>query len=244
MNLKKRKPQRDTFLASKYTLLGGFLAFLLLICLPCKECFAKAVQEESQEITVIMVGDMLMHKKVVNTGLQKDGSYNFDHLFENVLSEVQGADLAIVNQETILGGSELGGYTGYPTFNSPYEVGDAEAKAGFDVVLFATNHALDRGAKGIENCLAFWRDYHPEIMITGIHDSEEDQNQIRVLEKNGIKIAILNYTYGTNGIQMPKGKPYLVDYLSEARIREEAAKAKEIADFVIVCPHWGTEYSH
>ena len=99
-------------------------------------------EEEDNSLRIVMVGDMLMHMKVVNSGKQEDGTYNFDHLFENVKDTIEEADLAIVNQETILGGEELG-YSGYPSFNSPTELGDAEVKAGFDVILHATNHALD-----------------------------------------------------------------------------------------------------
>ncbi|MCR4909515.1 MAG: CapA family protein [Lachnospiraceae bacterium] len=195
----------------------------------------------SGELTMIMVGDMLMHDSVVRSGLQEDGSYCYDHLFAHVKDTVESADIALVNQETILGGKELK-YSGYPTFNSPFELGDAEIKAGFDVILQGTNHALDRGALGIERCLEYWDITHPEAVITGIHDSAEDQEKLRIVEEGGIKIAILNYTYGTNGIQMPKGKGYLVDYLDEERVKSDLARAESLADFTVVCPHWGIEY--
>lgn len=194
------------------------------------------------EVTLVMVGDVLMHDKVIRSGLQSDGSYDFDGLFSHVKREIEEADIALVNQETILGGKELR-YSGYPSFNSPTEVGDAEADAGFDVILHGTNHALDRSARGIENCLSFWEKDHPEIEVLGIHDSEKDKQEISIIECDGIKIAILNYTYGTNGIQMPKGKGYLVDYLDEEKVRADIAEAEKKADITIVCPHWGTEYS-
>ncbi|MBQ7584207.1 MAG: CapA family protein [Lachnospiraceae bacterium] len=197
---------------------------------------------EADTVTIVMAGDVLMHDKVIRSGLRTDGSYDFDGLFSHVKNKIGAADIAIVNQETILGGKELG-YTGYPSFNSPTEVGDAEAKAGFDVILQGTNHALDRSARGIENCLSFWDKTYPDIEVLGIHDSEKDRQEICIIECKGIKTAILNYTYGTNGIQMPKGKGYLVDYLDEKRVREDIAKAEKQADFTIVCPHWGTEYS-
>ncbi len=196
----------------------------------------------ASDITIVMAGDVLMHDKVIKSGLQADGSYNYDHLFSNVKNEVSAADIAIINQETILGGKELT-LSGYPSFNSPYEVGDAEVKSGFDVILQGTNHALDRSAKGIENCLDYWESRHPSMEIAGIHDSAEDQNKISIVIRDGIRVAILNYTYGTNGIQMPKGKGYLVDYLTEKRVRDDIKKAEAQADFTIVCPHWGTEYS-
>ena len=156
--------------------------------------------------------------------------------------EIQGADLALVNQEVIIGGAELG-VTGYPSFNAPYELGDALAEAGFDVVLHATNHALDKGGRGIVNCLAFWEESYPDMAVLGIHGSEQEQQEIYVYEQDGIKIAILNYTYGTNGIPMPADMPYAVDMLERERVISDLRRARELADFVIVCPHWGTEYT-
>jgi poly-gamma-glutamate synthesis protein (capsule biosynthesis protein) len=111
--------------------------------------------QEDRRVTAVMVGDVLAHDRILQDSRNDDGSYDFRELFENVKPAVEAADIAIVNQETILGGSSLK-YTGYPSFNSPYELADAEADAGFDVILQGTNHALDRGAKGIENCLSYW----------------------------------------------------------------------------------------
>lgn len=202
------------------------------------------VTEEEKEptIRIVMVGDMLMHDRVVATGLQEDGTYNFDHLFEHVEDTIQEANLAIVNQESILGGTELG-VSGYPCFNSPYELGTAEVEAGFDVILHATNHTLDKGKTGVLNCMNFWDETYPDIEYLGINKSQEEQDtDIYVYEQDGMKIAILNYTYGTNGISTPKGMPYIVNYLDEEKIIADLAIANEIADFVIVCPHWGTEY--
>lgn len=199
-------------------------------------------EEEDTTIEIVMVGDMLMHERVMESGLQEDGSYDFSHLFAQVGEKIASADLAMVNQETILGGTELG-LTGYPSFNSPYEVGDAEAEAGFDVILSATNHALDKGSKGVLRCVSFWEENYPEISCVGIYDNKEDwENDIFLYEKDGITIAVLNYTYGTNGINPPSDMPYLVNYLSESKVKEDLEKADAMADFVIVCPHWGTEY--
>ena len=196
----------------------------------------------SPEITLVMVGDILLHTPVAESGLREDGSYDFSAVFAHTREEISSADLALVNQEVILGGTELG-ISGYPAFNAPYELGDALADTGFDVVLHATNHALDKGAKGITNCLAFWESSHPDISVLGIHDSVEDQNEIYIYEQDGIKIAILNYTYGTNGIPLPQGMDHAVDLMDDRdRIAEELRQAEELADFTIVCPHWGTEY--
>ena len=194
------------------------------------------------EINLVMVGDMLMHERVVESGLQEDGSYNFDHLFTHVQEKIESADLALVNQETILGGTELG-LSGYPCFNSPYELGVAEVEAGFDVILHGTNHALDKGKKGTANCMNFWEETYPEIAYLGINESQDAQDDyIYIYEKDGIKIAILNYTYGTNGIATPKDMPYLVNYMEEEKVISDIQKAEELADFTVVCPHWGNEY--
>lgn len=193
------------------------------------------------EITLVMVGDILLHTPVAESALREDGTYNFDAVFANVRDEIEAADLALVNQEVIIGGSELG-VTGYPSFNAPYELGDALAEAGFDVVLHATNHALDKGKRGLNNCLHFWEENYPEIAVLGIYESAEAQDEIYVYEKDGIHLAVLNYTYGCNGIPLPEDMPYAVSLLEKEKVVQDLQRAKEAADFVIVCPHWGTEY--
>lgn len=198
--------------------------------------------ERFPEITLVMVGDILLHTPVAQSGLREDGSYDFTAVFAHTKDLIAAADLALVNQEVILGGTELG-ISGYPAFNAPYELGDALADAGFDVVLHATNHALDKGARGITNCLSYWENSHPGMAVLGIHGSAESQDEIYVYEQDGIKIAVLNYTYGTNGIPLPQGMEYAVDMLTDLeRIAEDLQRAEEVADFTIVCPHWGTEY--
>ncbi len=195
------------------------------------------------EVDLIMVGDVLMHMRVTNSGKQADGSYNFDRLFEPTKEMVEEADLAIVNQEVIMGGAELG-YSGYPRFNAPYALADSLVNTGFDVVLHATNHTMDKGEEGVLNCLNYWETNFPETAVIGMYDSQEERDQVYVYEQDGIRIAILNYTYGTNGIAVPEDKPYMVNIMKESLIKADIQKAKEVADFVIVCPHWGTEYVH
>lgn len=202
---------------------------------------AEPVPEPEPEVTLVMVGDILLHTPLAETGELEDGGYDFRALFENMREDISGADLALVNQEVILGGAELG-VSGYPRFNAPYELGDALADAGFDVILHATNHALDKGRKGLLNCLAFWEEYYPEKAVLGIHGSLEDSEEIYIYEQDGIRIAVLNYTYGTNGIELPKDMPYAVDLLDRERVATDLARAEELADFTVVCPHWGTEY--
>ena len=196
------------------------------------------------EINILMVGDILLHDNVQESGKLSDGTYNYDHLFANVAEDIQEADIAIANQEVILGGTEIGLY-GYPNFNGPYEVGDALAKAGFNVVLHATNHTLDRGKTALVNCMNFWETNYADVAVLGVFESQEAyDNHIYIHEQDGIKIAILNYTYGTNGMPTPSDMPFAVAMLEEDKVLSDLQKANEQADFVIVCPHWGTEYQH
>lgn len=194
-----------------------------------------------ERLDLIMVGDVLLHTPVEESALQEDGSYDFTAIFSHTGDKIRAADLSIVNQEVIIGGEELG-ISGYPAFNAPYAIGDALAAAGFDVVCHGTNHALDKGRRGLLNCLAFWKQEYPDMGILGIHDSAQSQDTIYVYEENGIRVAILNYTYGTNGIELPADMPYAVDLLKEEKVVSDIRKAEKEADFTIVCPHWGTEY--
>lgn len=245
-------------------MLGGIVLLLMVIgiCFACSknkeeetntenvtqnDSETEKEQEEvyvEPEIDIVMVGDILLHENVQESGKLEDGSYNYDHLFANVTEEIQAADLAIANQEVILGGTEIGLY-GYPNFNGPYEVGDALAKAGFNVILHATNHTLDRGKTALVNCMNFWKTNHSEIAVLGIFESQEAyDNDIYVYEQDGVRIAILNYTYGTNGMPMPDDMPFAVALLEKEKVLADLEKANEMADFVVVCPHWGTEYQH
>lgn len=208
---------------------------------PGEESESPAEPASPPKITLVMVGDILLHNPVAESAEMGDGGYDFTPVFANMREEIQEADLALVNQEVIIGGTELG-ISGYPSFNAPYELGDALSDAGFDVILHATNHALDKGKRGLVNCMAFWEENYPGIAVLGIHESREDQQEIYVYEQDGIRIAVLNYTYGTNGIPLPQDMPYGVDLLEEDRVVSDLHRAEELADFVVVCPHWGTEY--
>lgn len=179
------------------------------------------------EIRLVMVGDILLHTPLAESGRTPEGSYDFSAVFANLKEEIQGADVALVNQEVIIDGAELG-VSGYPSFNAPYELGDALMEAGFDIVLHATNHALDKGKQGLLNCLSFWRENYPDTPVLGIHDSRESQQEIYVYEQQGIRIAILNYTYGTNGISLPEDMPYAVDLLEKERVIDDLQRAQAL----------------
>ena len=171
-----------------------------------------------------------------------DGTYDYSALFGNTENEIAKADIALVNEEVIIGGSELQ-VSGYPSFNAPFEVADELADVGFDVICHATNHALDRGGKGIRNCLDYWKTNYPEISTVGIYDSQENSQKLCIINKKNIKVAILNYTYGTNGIPLPESMPYAVNLLDEEKVIRDIEKAEAECDFTVVCPHWGVEYN-
>ena len=199
----------------------------------------------SDEYKIVMVGDVLLHTPVEENCRQADGSYDYDSLFANTKDEILAADLALVNQEVIIGGSELG-ISGYPCFNADFSLCDALVNAGFDVICHATNHAMDKGSAGLLNCAKHWKEQYPQITVLGIHDSADTSTACgadpEILELGDFKVAVLNYTYGTNGIPLPEDMPYAVDLLDEEQVAADICKAEEMADFTIVCPHWGTEY--
>ena len=209
-----------------------------------------AVSEETSpdaipEYKIIMVGDVLLHTPVEESCLQPDGSYDYDSLFAWTKDEIQAADLALVNQEVIIGGADLG-ISGYPCFNADFSLCDSLVETGFDVICHATNHAMDKGRAGLVNCAKYWKTQYPQITVLGIHDTVETSTSCGadpvILELPDMRIAVLNYTYGTNGIALPEDMPYAVDLLDEEQVAADIQRAEELADFTIVCPHWGTEY--
>lgn len=197
----------------------------------------------ASELTLYAVGDVLLHQNVYGSGMFEDGSRNYDHLFAHVKADIEAADIAVVEQETILGG-EAFEFQGFPTFNGPQEVIDAEVAAGFDVAIHANNHAMDQGLAGIEAELSYWREHYPQVTVTGIYDNEADYERVGIVEKNGRRVAILSYTATTNGIALPDGAPWAVRMLSESRIEQDMALAREAgADVIVAFPHCGTEYA-
>lgn len=197
------------------------------------------------EYTIIMVGDVLLHTPVEESCLQEDGSYDYATLFARTKGTIAAADLALVNQEVIIGGADLG-ISGYPCFNADFSLCDSLAETGFDVICHATNHAMDKGRAGLVNCAEYWKNKYPQITVLGIHDTAETSTSCGadpvILELPDMRIAVLNYTYGTNGISLPADMPYAVDLLDERQVAADIQRAEELADFTIVCPHWGTEY--
>lgn len=195
----------------------------------------------AEEISIFALGDNLLHMPVVNSGKQADGTYDYSRIFNKLQPRIKDADIAVIGQETVFGGKELG-YSGYPLFNSPSDMGKTLVNEGFDVVLHASNHILDKRAEGVENTLKFWKDY-PQVTVLGINESEMDKNTIDIVNVKGARLALLNYTYGTNGITLAADKQYLVNLIDEEKIQSDARYAEDNADFTIAFMHWGTEYS-
>lgn len=165
--------------------------------------------------------------------------YDFSKMFVNLAPIIKQYDLAFYNQETILGGTELG-LSSYPTFNSPQEFGDCMISLGFNLISLANNHTLDRGIKAIENSYQYWQD--KPVLTAGSYISFEQRNTPQIRQKNGITYTMLAYTYGTNGIPIPKGKEYLVNVYTKEMLAEDIARVRDKVDLLIVSMHWGDEY--
>lgn len=203
---------------------------------------AQAERAEPTQVSFAMVGDVLVHRPVWESGEMSDGTRNYDHLFSHVADDLSSVDVGICNQETILGGTAMG-LSGYPSFNSPQEIGDAEVDAGVDLVTQATNHALDKGLEGIKADLAFWREDHPQVKALGISDDASDANSVWLYEKDGMRVAFINMTFSTNGYPIPDEMPTAVRMLSDEQIARDVEQARaQGADCIVALPHWGIEY--
>lgn len=199
-------------------------------------------KEQDAKVTIVAVGDNLIHNTLISAGEQEDGTLDYTSLYANIKPDIEKADIAIIDQETILGGSEFE-YTGYPIFNSPWEIGDAAIDAGFDIFNCATNHTLDKGWAGIENEIEYFSTKEGVVRL-GVNANEQEYNQITYYEKNGITFSLLNYTYGTNGIPLPEDKPWCVNMLDKDKVTADIKEARANSDVVMVFPHWGNENSH
>lgn len=204
---------------------------------------------EDHYASLFMVGDALIHDTVYNfaaTGATGDDGlpvYDFKPMLAQIKPISERYDLSYYNQETVLGGTALG-LSSYPRFNSPYEVGDAFRDAGFNLVSLATNHTMDRGAKGVENSLAYWQQYQDEVYFDGAATSFAERDVVDIREANGISYAFLAYTMWNNGLATPSGQEYLNNEWNEELVRAQVEAVRGQADLVIVAMHWGTEYAH
>lgn len=198
--------------------------------------------EGQVNINIALVGDIMVHQSQLNAALnKKTGHYDFKESFQDVTDYLQKADLTIGNLETTVAGKNRG-YSGYPVFNSPEELLPVLKGAGLDVLTNANNHSMDRGASGV---LATIKQLDGAgVKHTGTFSSIEDRSNYLLVDIKGIKLAILAYTYGTNGIVVPKGQAYLVNLINVSEIKEDIKNVRALgADVVLVTPHFGVEYS-
>jgi poly-gamma-glutamate synthesis protein (capsule biosynthesis protein) len=200
------------------------------------------IKSETKEAKLIAVGDIMMHITQTRSGYNpKQKTYNFDGFFTAVKPILSTGDWVTGNLETPLAGEAVGGYAGYPLFNAPPQLADAAKKAGFNILTTANNHALDRGETGAIKTIENLRDR--KIASTGTAASKAEGDRILIVKKNNIYLAMLAYTYGTNGIPIPKGKDYLVDLINEKNIVKDIAKARQKgADIIAISLHFGDEY--
>lgn len=207
-----------------------------------KEAPVEVKTPKEYNASLFMVGDALIHSAVYQDAKLSDGSYDFKPMLELIKPISSQYDLVYYNQETILGGTELG-LSNYPRFNSPYEVGDAFIDAGFNLVSLATNHTMDKGEQGVINSVNYWKTKE-NVVTSGqwLSFEEREASVSNIYEKNGIKYAFLSYTTWTNGLETPKGKEYLNNVYSPEKAAEDIAKVKDKCDVIIVAMHWGTEY--
>ena len=196
-------------------------------------------EEKETVISLVGVGDNLIHETVYLDAQNEDGTFNFEKMYANVRDDIQAADIAFINQETVLGGNELG-LAGYPCFNSPTEIAQNLKDTGFTLANIASNHTLDRFQDGIDATIQAFNEVG--ITVDGAYSSQEQFDTIPVFETKGVKFSFLAYTYGTNGIEPPN--PWSISYFDENQIRSDVARAKEISDVVIVSAHWGDEHAH
>ncbi len=227
-----------------------------------KDAVTDVKKEEEEKVyhaSFIGVGDNLIHSSIYKDAQTSHNEYDFHPMYELIKTISSKYDIAYYNQETILGGKELG-VADYPTFNSPQEVGDAMIDAGFNLVSLATNHTMDSGEKAVLKSREYW-DSKKDVLAVGSYSSFEERDKIRIASKNDITYTMLNYTYGTNGIAVPKGKEYLVNVWPtdleindperdqeyqeyKKQVKSDVEKVRDKVDVLIVAMHWGVEYTH
>ncbi len=196
-------------------------------------------QERGTEVSFAVTGDNLIHGQLIRFGLQHGG---YDYLYQADLSqELKAADVAVLSQETIYV-ADPAAYSGYPTFGTPLAVGEAALNAGFNLAACATNHSLDKGLGAIDTTTAFYEERG--IPYLGIQSSGRvDYEPYKLITVNGVRLALYDYTYGTNGIRIPAGHPHSVHLLTNPNaISAELALGRAAADAVVVFVHWGNEY--
>ncbi len=203
---------------------------------------SEALVYDFKEISFVACGDNITYgtKDAKSKAIPGGRSLNFKPQYANVQEKIEGADIAFINQECVMAGN---GYPikYYPMFNVPQELGLDLVELGYDVINIGTNHMLDAGTSGLQSTIEFWKSQN--VTMIGGYENEEDYDNIRIVERDGIKIAFLSYTYFTNGLVKSASSPIVIPYLNDEDIIRQTALAKKEADLVFVSVHWGDEYS-
>ncbi|MDE6217331.1 CapA family protein, partial [Bacteroides sp.] len=191
-----------------------------------------------ERITLLFVGDLMQHQAQIDAARTPDGRYDYQSCFALVKEQIASADLAIGNLEVTLGGKP---YNGYPAFSAPDEYLQAIKDAGFNILMTANNHCLDRGKKGLERTIMMLDSLQIPYAGTYKNEAERKRRYPLLINKKGFRIALLNYTYGTNGIQVTA--PHIVNYIDKDIIRKDILNAQACRpDVLIAFMHWGDEY--
>ena len=192
---------------------------------------------DGQSVTVLCGGDNLIHEPIYQRA-QTDNGYDFDYLYQNVKSFIESADIATINQEAPLA-TDLEDPSGYPHFNTPKEVGQDLFDVGFDVINIGNNHMYDIGSQGALVTEQFFQ--NRGIPVVGFYRNDEDFHNIRIIEKNGIKVAFLSFVEMTNLDPDDPDLGYCVSMEDRSLVKEQIEEAREQADIVVAHAHWGEE---
>ncbi len=197
--------------------------------------------DSSVTITISVVGDLMCHGPQFEYARVEKDSFNFSPVYRNVKKYLESSDFTFGNLETVTSGKENGGYTGYPFFNSPASYISALKEVGFDLLVTSNNHSLDRSEKGILKTIGEIN--FMNLNYVGTYTSQRDRDSIRIFDVKGIRVAILAYSYGTNGNPIPEGKNYLINIIDYDLIGKDIQSAKSNdAELVLVHFHFGEEY--
>ncbi|MBU0438189.1 CapA family protein [Staphylococcus succinus] len=221
------------------TLLVAFICSLLLII--NLTILLLSVTNSSKKADFVAVGDNLIHPVVYNNAKTAAHSYDFKPMYAAIKSYIKDKDVAFVNQESPMGGDDIP-YSGFKRFNTPSSVAKDLVDTGFNLINGSNNHSLDQGTHGVEQRIQTWNKYKKEALFTGTFNSKESRDKIHVFKSKGIKISLLSYTFGTNGLKTDK--PYQINYFNKTQMKKDIHKAKKHSDLVMVSAHWGNEGKH
>ncbi|MCR4645520.1 MAG: CapA family protein [Oscillospiraceae bacterium] len=215
------------------------------------EAETEAPSGKSGKVSFLAVGDNLIHSAVYRTAAEHAGdgeAYNFRYCYQYVADKIGAADLAFINQETVICGGEYEISGSNLNFCSPDELGDELIDLGFDIINLSNNHILDKGSDGMRACLDYWDsqvDKHPGLIVEGVYRDYQDMFNYRTVEVNGITIGVLGYTDHTNGYSLPSDSEMRIPYTNEEKlIQQQVSELKEQVDCVVVSTHWGVEDTH